>query len=93
MATGMETGMEAELLDTYSFIIKLVAVCRVLQSFITHRERMGEILKGKIVEWCDTRQRTEKCSVLEAVTWLSWIGPISWVEMIISWTLAQVTGP
>ena len=54
---------------------------------------MGEILEGKIVEWCDIRQKTGKCSVPEAVTWLSWIGPISWVEMIISWTSAQVTGP
>ena len=42
--------------------------------------------------WSGVIQGRELGSVpfLEAGTWLSWIGPMSWVEMIISWTLAQV---
>lgn len=40
MATEMETGTEAELLDTYLFIIKLVAVCE-FSEFLSPTEKDG----------------------------------------------------
>lgn len=97
MATEMEdSGTEAELLDTYLFIIKLVAVdvCVEVLLEVYHPQRKdGRNSEGKIVSGVIQGRELRSVPLLKLSTWLSWI----WSHLLGGddhfLTLAQVTGP